>query len=363
MNIVNTLDFLKKTKSLHALDFATCYDDLSIFYNFIRDDEQFIQNVNFGIVYLYDRTMNNYTIIDGLNRFLCISLFLHAICECHKKTTPKNEKAIATIRSKYLVSNDKPKLRLNEPEGTIYHKIIFGERLSGKEKESPIFKLLHLFWTQIKDNKLQASSLLKWLQKFSIMIVDSPKEYQREVYYTLNKEKKSLDHFILIKDFLKTYNLDDKWDNFTANFNNENDLRLFFKDFFVTKFASKHYVPTNCYENFVNYFATMQEYMSPEDLFKRLDNSAKLYINILNVELPTEALRKALIQIKLNNGEDTFAYLLNVYEDFNSQNITEATFLEILEAIAEHLRNRKKNNNNISFNELIEYLNAFISCK
>ena len=51
MNIVNTLDFLKKTKSLHALDFATCYEDLSIFYNFIRDDEQFIQNVNFGIVY------------------------------------------------------------------------------------------------------------------------------------------------------------------------------------------------------------------------------------------------------------------------------------------------------------------------
>lgn len=65
----------------------------------------------------------------------------------------------------------------------------------------------------------------------------------------------------------------------------------------------------------------------------------------------------------MHSGEDTYAYILNVYEDFVENNLSEATFLEILNTIDEYLKNRLDSGKNIEFNELIQYLNAFITCK
>ena len=65
----------------------------------------------------------------------------------------------------------------------------------------------------------------------------------------------------------------------------------------------------------------------------------------------------------MHSGEDTFAYILDVYEDYVDNNISESTFVEILNTIDEYLRNRKNTDNDIEFNELIRYLNAFITCK
>lgn len=62
-------------------------------------------------------------------------------------------KAIKTIRKKYLLGKNTSKLRLNEKDAIIYNKIINGERLSGHEKKSKIFILLHNFWSQIKGRK------------------------------------------------------------------------------------------------------------------------------------------------------------------------------------------------------------------
>ena len=102
----------------------------------------------------------------------------------------------------------------------------------------------------------------------------------------------------------------------------------------------------------------------PRDVIMvKLKRSATLYLDLLNVNLSNEKLRNALIQIKMHNGDDTYAYILNVYEDYVDGNLSESTFLEILYTIDEYLRNRQKNPNNVAFNELVQYLNAFITCK
>ena len=56
-------------------------------------------------------------------------------------------------------------------------------------------------------------------------------------------------------------------------------------------------------------------------------------------------------------------YILNIYHDYLDNNITETTFLEILHTIDEYLKNRLRTPNNVTFNELINYLNTFITCK
>jgi len=364
MEIVNLLTFLNNVKDLFALDYASCEGELVNFLDILSEDEQFIQKVDLGIVYVNQKTLDQYVVVDGLRRFLSLSLLLHAICECYKKTTTKNEKAILTIREKYLLNGSRTKLRLPKKMQDIYDKIIFGERLSGKEKESPMFILLHNFWSQIKEDRLSASNIFVMLKKISIYIVESSNIPQRDLYYNLNKDKREINQLALIRNYLKNIGLESQWDSLKKIYNNyEDDINLFFKDFFVTKFNFKEYKYDKLYEIFINYFETMLQYMPEDTLINRIRQSAINYNNILNVNINNENIKRKLIQIKMHNGEDTYAYLLSIYEDYLDNTITEATFLEILSTIDEYLKNRLKTPNNVGFNELIKYLNTFISCK
>lgn len=363
MEIVNLLAFLNKVQLLNTLDYATCDNERVNFLGLMNCDEQFIQSFNLGVIYVSQKTLGQFTIVDGLNRILSLSLLLHAICECYKKTTEKNDIAIRTIRTQYLLNDKKTKLRLPSEYQKIYDKIIFGERLSGREKETPMFVMLHKFWTQIKEENLQASDIFKMLKKFQVIISDTGNVNLRDLYFTLNKDKRDVNQLLLIENFLKDYNLKKDWEDIKHLYkSSDSDLKLFLKDFFITK-LNNAYDEKYLYYYFINYFSTMLSYMSESVMMSKIKYSAAYYNDIMNVNFTSDAIKKAIIQIKIHGGEDTFAYLLSIYEDYKEGNLTEATLLEILSTIDEYLRNRQKNANNVEFNDLIKYLNAFITCK
>ena len=363
MKVVNLLDFINNALELSALDYAKCPDDMVNYLNIASNDEQFTQKVDLGLIFVHEKTIGHFTIVDGLGRITSLALLLHAICECYKKTTSQNEKAIRTIRKKYLFTNAKTKLRLSESDDIVYNKIINGERLSGQEKETPIFKQLHKFWAQIKEDKLQAANIFKALKKICVTLVETENVSKRDLYYKLNLNK-DINQLSLIENFLAENGVLDDWHAITKIFgSSENDIKKFLQDFFVTKFNYKDFSEKGLYENFVNYFETIMQYMSEDTLMKNLKRSAKLYSDILNVNFANDDIKKAFIEIKRNAGEDTYAYILDVYEDYTENNISESTFIEILNTIIEYLKSRLVNSNNVQFNELIKYLNAFITCK
>ncbi len=364
MELINILKFLNKAKELYAPDYATCDIGLINFLDLLVEDEQFTQKIDLGIMFVSMFTLEKYTVIDGMSRFLSLSLLLHAICECYKKSSSKNDKAIKIIRSKYLLSGNNTKLKLSSSCQDVYHKIIFGEKLSSKEKCTPVFTLYHLLWNQIKTENLQATNIFNMLEKIVVNVIEVENVSSRDLYYTLNKDKRDLNQLLLVESFLNELKLSEEWNSLKKIFRNKTpDILLFFKDFFVTKFSFKEFSVYRLYEIFTNYFNTMLKYMSKDVVFAKLKKSAELYIDLLNVNLSNEKLRNALIQIKMHNGDDTYAYILNVYEDYIDGNITDITFLEILCTIDEYLRNREKTPNSVAFNELIQYLNAFITCK
>jgi hypothetical protein len=366
MEVVNLLEFLNTAKAMYTLDYATCEVELINFLNLIARDEQFTQKIDLGILYYQQRNLDSITIVDGLNRILSLTLLLHAVCECYKKTSTKNDKAIKTIRMKYILNGaSKTKLRLaTATEQEIFDKIIFGEKLSGKEKEHPMFVLLHNFWSQIKEEKLLAANIFKMLAKVVVMTVSVGDIPARSVYYNLNKMNRELNQLALIGDYLKSMGLFSEWNAINKIFlNKESDVILFLNDFFITKFNLKNFNKSNIYESFQNYFETMLQYMPEDTLVSKIKESAILYNNILNVNIENENIKRALINIKMHGGEDTYSYLLSIYEDYVEGNITEATFIEIMSTIDEYLIKRTKSPNNVSFNELISYLNAFITCK
>ena len=94
METINLLEFLNNVKNLYALEYATCDGERIDYLDLISRDEQFTVKFDLGLVYTTRTTLNQYIIVDGLNRILSLSLLLHAVCECYKKTTEKNDAAI-----------------------------------------------------------------------------------------------------------------------------------------------------------------------------------------------------------------------------------------------------------------------------
>lgn len=363
MEVVNLLDFLNSAKNLYALDYARCDRELVNFLDLMVEDEQFTRTIDLGIIYLSEKTENKYIIVDGLSRIVSLSLLLHAICECYKKTTTQNEKAIKTIRNKYLLKGSSLKLQLSEKDAVLYEKIINSERLSGREKSMPMFQLLHNFWSQIKEEKLQAAKIFTMLNKIQVTIVDTEDVSKRNLYYKLNSQRK-LNQIALIDDYLKEKKIVELWQEIKSKyFVEKEDIYLFFRDFFLTKFNYKTFNQDRLYESFVNYFETMAQFVNKSNIMENIERSAMLYYSMLNVDFESEAVRNAFIQIKKHSGEDTYAYILSVYEDYAEGNLSESIFVEILQTIDEYLKNRQNSGKNIDFNELIEYLNAFIACK
>ena len=365
MEVVNLLKFLNSVNDLYALDYSRCDSDLVNFLDLMTEDEEFTRSIDLGLIFITQMTLDKYVIVDGLSRILSLCLLLHAICECYKKTTSQNANAIKTIRKKYLFSGkNKFKLHLPEEYMNLYSKIINGERLSGHEKLTPMFNLLHNFWAQIKEEKLQAAKIFKMLQKINVVLVDTDEVSQRDLYYKLNNEKRSLNQHILIDDYVKEKGVLEEWNEIKSSYLvDENDVSLFLQDFFITKFNYKTFKPERLYESFVNYFETMLQYIPAKTVIKNMKRSAMLYSNMLNINFKNEDIRQALIRIKRHKGSDTYAYILNVYEDFYTGNISEAIFVEILNTIDEYLEKREKTGKNIDFNELVQYLNTIISYK
>lgn len=365
MEVVNLLKFLNNVSDLYTLDFAKCNREMLNFLEVITEDEQFTRSIDLGLIYVHQRSMDQYTIVDGLNRIVSLCVLLHAVCECYKQTTPQNDKAIQTIRSKYLFSSgSKLKLHLQNDDAELYSKIINGERLSGHEKSKPMFVLLHNVWSQIKEEKIQASHIFKMLQKINVVLIDTDVVSKRDLYYRINKSNRKINQIVMIDNYLKENGVLDIWENIKSSYCIEkDDINLFLKDFFATKFSYKRFNPERLYESFVNYFETMMMYISEDTLMNNIKRSAMLYYNMLYVNFKNDAIKKAFINIKRHNGIDTYAYILSVYEDFYTGNISESIFIEILNTIDEYLKNRLNTGKNVDFNELVQYLNAIISYK
>ena len=78
MIILNLLEFLNSVKILTALEYAKVDNRLVNFLDLMSEDEQFTYRIDFGVMYLFCSTSEQYTIIDGLNRLLSLSLPIYS---------------------------------------------------------------------------------------------------------------------------------------------------------------------------------------------------------------------------------------------------------------------------------------------
>ena len=362
METYKVLDFLENTGHLYALDYAKRCMYSAKLSNFVFDLFDVSERGNIGIVYTRPIKPGEHLLVDGLSRLVSLSLFLLAVCECWKNTSERNEIMIRKIRAKYLLRNDRPKIILTGKANKIYESLMLGERISGRDKKSILFCIYHEYWTKLKLGTLSIKDILEKLNTLYLFNFVLETDDTRGFYYILNADNPNLNQIGLIRDYLKANDALYEWSEIEQLFyNNKEYLLMFLRDYLVTKYK-KAKIPYNAYYVVLkDYVQKLKPYKHVAKIVEKMHESAVTYNNLLSIEIPDEDIKNKFVAIKFNNGDDTYAYLLEIYEDYLDGNITKETILEILTAVNEYLIDRNSSNVKSSdFNDLIADLNKLL---
>lgn len=361
MDRYKVLDFLENTGHLHALGYAKKCIYSAKLSNYMFDLFDIKEKEYLGVIYTKPIKPGEHYIVDGLSRLVAISLFLLAVCECWKNTTERNELLIRKIRAKYLLRNDRPKIILPDKMNKIYESLMLGERLSGREKKTILFCTYHEYWTKLKLGNYELKDIMEKIDNLYLYNNDIETTETRDFYFMLNSDSPKLNQIALIRDFLKENDASYEWAEIEQLFyNNKDYLLMFLRDYLITKYRSTK-IPYNGYYTVLkDYVKHLKKYKPVAKIVEKMHESAVTYNNLLSIEISDEDIKNKFIEIKFNKGDDTYAYLLEIYEDYQDGNITKETFLEILTAINDYLVNRLNSNKRSNFNDLISDLNNLL---
>ncbi len=362
MDTYKVLDYLENTGHLHALEYAKKCMYSAKLSNYVFDLFDVTERGNIGIVYTKAIKPGEHLLVDGLSRLVSLSLFMLAVCECWKNTSERNELIIRKIRAKYLLRNDRPKIILTGKANKIYESLMLGDRISGRDKKSLLFCIYHEYWTKLKLGTYSIKDVMEKLDNLYLFSFDLETDDTRGFYYILNADNPNLNQIGLIRDYLTANGAGYEWGEIEQLFyNNKDYLLMFLRDYLITKYK-KAKIPYNSYYVVLkDYVQKLKKYRPVAKVVEKMHESAVTYNNLLSIEIPDEEIKNKFVAIKFNNGDDTYAYLLEIYEDYLDGNITKETILEILTAVNEYLIDRNANNGKrTDFNELIADLNKLL---
>ena len=331
----------------------------------------------FSGILIIQKSGENYTIIDGLQRLTTISLLLCALCESYKGTSNKNETARDKVFSRFLINpqvQNEPKLKINPNEHKIYKKILFSKDLNEDEKNNALYKTFNTFLNKINEHKISGTELFKIISKIQFMtvITDKSEISVRDLYQALNEIKKE-PQINLISDFIKQH---DKfsmliWQKLVhqfkdSNLPSKNLLEAFIKDFLITRTDQDIPNEEAMYNNFKNYFHKISQYQDSKTILENMYKYSQYYLQIINSDFENPEIKEQIELLNKNGGKDTYPYLMEVLDDLENSHIDTGAFLNILMMINLFIKSRKDSSFqgiNIDFSNLSRELNKMLVLK
>lgn len=374
-SIVSLSEILSTAKSLVSAGFSAGYNfdevNAAEYFDEIVESSAFPSPIFSGIL-IMEKSDDKYTIVDGLQRITTINLLLCALCEIYQNTSKKNEEAKNKIFSRYLTSDNKPKLKLIKEEQGIYKKILFSQELNKEEAESNLVKTYRSFLDKIKEHKISGTELFRIIAKIQFMIImtDKAEISTRELYQALNNNKDS-SQINLISDFItqkdeSTGLIWQKVLDFYKDSGHQDMTEEFIRDFLTIQNDGKIPNKNALYNNFKSYISKISKYLTFEKVIENMCKYAGYYIKIVDSNFEDAGIKELITNINKNKGQDSYPYLMEVLDDLENEHINKEVFSDILMMINSFVKNRQENSLSdvtIDFTSLSKELNKMLVLK
>ena len=365
LNKLNLLELLNNSQALYSTEYFGGYEVPADLLETIIECINFKSSIFNGVMFFQKKGDGKYLVVDGMKRLITLSLLLYAICECFKFTSEKNAIAIELIKQKYLFNGESTKIQLSGYEQTIYEKLITHQEMSYGEKQHPMFVALHAFWAKIKMNNISALKLFNSIKRVSTLacIYDKCKFHNREIYQSLNCNNQNVrGQLLLINNFLhETVDSEEvlnMWYEIIQMFKEADmvlKMRYFICDYLAIQKNGIMPRLNELYTSFKNYYLKMiRSGLNAATLFQAMKVSAGYYIKISTANFKDKFIKQAIDTIKNNNMYETFPYLLEVMDDYETGRISPKTFTDLLNNVILFIAEQRSGNiqSNINFASL-----------
>lgn len=373
--IVSLSEILSTAQSLVSAGFSSAYNfdevNAAEYFDEILESSTLPSPIFSGIL-IMEKSEDKYIIIDGLQRITTINLLLCALCEIYKHTSKKNEEAKNKIFSRYLISDNKPKLKLIREEQGIYKKILFSQELSKDEAESNLVKTYQSFLSKIKEHRISGTELFRIIAKIQFMIImtDKSEISTRELYQALNNNKDK-SQINLISDFIiqKDEPAGLKWQNILnlyRDLGHQDLIEEFVRDFLTIQNDGKIPNKNALYNNFKSYISKISQYLTFEKTIGNICQYAGYYLKIVDADFEDYEVKEQIISLNKNKGQDSYPYLMEVLDDLKNGHINKEVFSDILMMISSFVKNRQENalsDVTVDFTSLSKELNKMLVLK
>ena len=212
--------------------------------------------------------------------------------------------------------------------------------------------IYNMFLQRTALNNKKTQNLIKKIvqTKAIFLILENENISPKILYEGLNRASTPLSEYDLIKNYAAEVCKDKEYifNNYFMQIEKEytqrniqNCIIDFLKDYLTIQNNGK--IPQNnkIYPNFKNFMTKITKMRDLEQIFEDLYRYSKYYAQIITENITDEELKAEIQQINDESAFDAYPYLMEVFEDWDKNNINREMMLDILKMVNLFIEQRK----------------------
>ncbi|MGE7662869.1 GmrSD restriction endonuclease domain-containing protein [Peribacillus sp. NPDC097197] len=294
-------------------------------------------------------------VIDGQQRMTTLTLLLLALGEAIKDSGQTFDITRKKIMNYYLVNN--------EEEDELYHKLLLTQTdketllslINGKELPEEysqrVFENFQFFLDQIRKSGIDLNLLYRGIAKLIVVDISLDRDHDNPqlIFESLNSTGLDLSQADLIRNYVlmkldpaeqevlyKNY-----WHPMEKRFGDLSESSLFdrfMRDYLTVKMGR---IPNirNVYADFKEYVAQLKE-VDIETILKDIYQYSKYFVLLAFQTEKDKEINAILKDINSLKVDVSYPFLLEVYDDYFNQKVTQAEFISILKLVESYVFRR-----------------------